>query len=174
MFEQYSYKKKFMALLVVFALLLVTAYKRSFSMLQATLIQYDELSSKVSEMNKKNNNVEGLSKDIDYLDKVIGKEGVAKEAVQQGIIGFVSEKHPEVSVSDLQPIHMFSDENYNIITNQLDVTGKAGQLLQLSYDFEKAFGLSRMVSMNFYTTSKNNKTENLHLKMIFQNYENNK
>jgi Tfp pilus assembly protein PilO len=171
MFEQYSYKKKFMALVLIFVMLSITAYKRSFSTLFQTISEYKVLSSKTDELNKKANNANGLIKDVAYLDKIMGKEGTTKEMIQQGIVSFASENHNGISIHDVQPIHVFSDENYTTITNQLDITGSANQLLKLSYDFEKIFDLSRITSMNFYTIKNNNKSEVLHLKMIFQNYE---
>lgn len=174
MFEQYSYKKKFIVLILVFVMLSVTAYKRSFSTLFQTMQQYNTLSSKIEEVNKKANNSNSLIKDIAYLDKIMGKEGVAKEVIQQGIVSFASEKGEGISIYEVQPIHVFLDENYTIITNQLDVTGGINQLLQLSYDFEKKFNDSRITNMNFYTNKNNNKSDVLHLKMTFQNYENNK
>lgn len=174
MFENYSYKKKFAVLIAIFFMLLITAYKRSFSTLFQVINEYKDLSEKVDDINRKASNTSGLTKDIAYLDKVIGKAGITKEMAQQGIVSFAANKNSKISISDLQPIHVFSDENYTIITNQLDVTGNSNQLLQLAYDFEKEFDYSRIVSMNFYTTKKNNKSEVLHLKMIFQNYENNK
>ncbi|RTY91796.1 hypothetical protein [Flavobacterium sp. GT3R68] len=160
-----------MALIGIFLMLSITAYKRSFHTLFQVMEEYNALSAKVADINKKANNTEGLRRDIAYLDQIIGKEGITKEMVQQGIVSYASEKHPQVSINDLQPIHVFADENHKIVTNQLDVTGNSNQLMQLGYDFEKGFNYSRIVSMNFYTTKKNNKSEVLHLKMIFQNYE---
>jgi hypothetical protein len=174
MFDQYSYKQKFSALLIIFFMLAITAYKRSFSQLIQTYKEHKLLSEKVNDFNKKSNKLDALTKDVALMDRVIGKAGESKEVIQQEIISFASEKHPEVSINDLQPIHVFSDDDYKIVTNQLDVTGNANQLLRLAYDFEKEFSYSRIVSMNYYTTKKNNKTEVLHLKMIFQNYENTK
>lgn len=174
MFENYSYKQKCGALLVVFVMLLATAYKRSFSSLFQVVKEYRELSSRVEDIHKKTKNVEELRKEIAYLDMVLGKEGVTKEMVQQGMVSFATRSQPGVSIHELAPIHNFSDENYTIFTNQLDVVGNTNQLLQMAYDFEKQYDYSRMVGMKFFTTQKNNKEEVLHLKMIFQNYENNK
>ncbi|MFH6990407.1 hypothetical protein ACHRVW_21940 [Flavobacterium collinsii] len=174
MFEKYSYKKKFTVLVIVFFMLLITAYKRSFHTLFQVINEYKALSIKTNDINKKANNTDKLTKEINYLDRVIGKEGITKEMVQQGIITFASTENPTVSIHDLQPTHVYADENYQIISNQLDVTGTCNQLLTLGYDFEKKFDYSRIVSLNFYTTKKSNTSEVLHLKMIFQNYENNK
>lgn len=174
MFEKYSYKKKCAALLVVFVMLSITAYKRSFHALFEVVRENRSLVAKVEDMKNKSDNPELLRKEISEMDKLLGKEGTAKEEVQQGIVSFAAGKNPGISINDLQPIHIFSDENHKVITNLLDVTGNANQLLQLGYDFEKNFTYSRMVSMDFYTTKKNNSSESLHLRMIFQNYENNK
>ncbi len=173
MFENYSYKQKFYALIAIFFMLSITAYKRSFHTLFEVVSEYRMLSKKADDINKKAKNNGTLKNDVEYLNKIIGKEGVTKEMVQQGIIGFASAA-PGVSINDLKPIHDYPETDYHIITNQLDVTGNANQLLELAYNFEKKFDYSRMVSQNFYTTKKNNKSEVLHLKMIFQNYENTK
>ncbi|MCV9932939.1 hypothetical protein OIU80_11670 [Flavobacterium sp. LS1R47] len=174
MFEKYSYKQKIHALIVLFFMLSIVAYKRSFHNLFEVITTYKTTSKKADDINTKTKNIDSLIKDVAYLDKIIGKEGITKEIVQLGIVSFASKNAPEVSISDLQPIHDYPEDDYHIITNQLDITGNADQLLKLAYDFEKKFNLSRIVSMNFYITKKNNKSEVLHLKMIFQNYENNK
>lgn len=173
MFENYSYKQKFYALGIVFLMLSITAYKRSFHTLFEVVSEYRVLSKKADDISRKAKNTGTLKNDVEYLDKIIGKEGVTKEMVQQGIIGFAS-SNSGISINDLKPIHDFPETDYHIITNQLDVTGNANQLLELAYNFEKKFNYSRMVSQSFYTTKKNNKSEVLHLKMIFQNYENTK
>jgi hypothetical protein len=174
MFEQYSYRTKFSALLIVFCMLCVASYKRSFHTLAEVVSENRELSADAADMKLKSGNTRQLENEIANLDMALGKEGVTKEMVQQEIVSFVTRNHRGVSIHDMQPIHVFSDKNYNIITNQLDVTGTTGALLKLSYDFEKYFNFSKIVSMDFYTTKRNDKIELLHLKIIFQNYENNK
>ncbi|TRX33719.1 hypothetical protein FNW52_14930 [Flavobacterium sp. ZT3R18] len=174
MFEKYSYKKKNLALLVLTFIIAITAYKRSFHTLVQVMKEYNTLSKKNEDVNKKSGNSNNLHEEVAYLDRIIGKEGVSKEAIQQEIVNFTSKRHPEVSINILEPIHLFQDENHTIITNQLDVTGNVNQLLQLGYDFEKNFSYSRIVNMHYYISKKNNKTDLLHFKIIFQNYEKNK
>lgn len=173
MFEQYTYKKKFIALGLVFVMLSITAYKRSFATLFEVIKENKELTNNVEQLNHKAKNSDKLIQEVAALDKLIGKEGMQSQEVQQQIVNFATNK-ANVSISDLQPIHIADDGNYVISTNQIDVTGNVNQLLQLGYAFEKDFDLSRLASMNLYTTKKNNKAEVLHLKMIFQNYGNTK
>ncbi|RYG54870.1 MAG: hypothetical protein EOO01_00195 [Chitinophagaceae bacterium] len=174
MFEQYSYKTKFSALALVFCMLCVAAYKRSFHTLIEVVGENRQLSDTAADINLKSGNAGTLMAEIANLDKALGKEGATKEIVQQEIISFVTRRHAGVSINEVQPIHVFSDESYTAVTNQLDVTGTADRLLRLAYDFEKNFSLSKITSMDFYTVKKNDKTESLHLKIIFQNYEGNK
>ena len=173
MFEQYSYKKKFLALMLVFVMLAITAYKRSFSALFQVIRENKELVNNITQLEQKAGNLEKLQKEVSSLDKIIGKEDMKPEEVQQQLVNFAT-NNANVSISDLQPIHIADDENYLISTNQIDVTGNINELLQLGYSFEKEFNVSRLTSLNFYTTKKNNKAEQLHLKMIFQNYDNTK
>ena len=173
MFEQYTYKKKFIALTIIFIMLSITAYKRSFNVLFDVIKQNKELTKNVEQLELKAKNSDQLIQEVAALDKLIGKEGMKSEEVQQQIVNFAT-NNANVSINDLKPIHIADDGNYVISTNQIDVTGNINQLLQLGYAFEKDFDLSRLASMNFYTTKKNNKTEVLHLKMIFQNYGNTK
>ncbi len=169
MFEQYTYKQKFMALLIVFVMLSITAYKRSFSTLFQVMKENRELNNQVNQLANKAKNSDKLIQEVAALDKLIGKEGMQSQEVQQQIVNFAT-KNANVSISDLQPIHIADDGNYVISTNQIDVTGNVNQLLQTSYAFEQKFEWSRLASVNFYTIKKNDKLEALHLKMIFQNY----
>lgn len=173
MFEKYTYKQKCIALAVLFFMLLFTAYKRSFKNLILVYIENKELVVTAENIASKSKNLEVLSMEIASYDKYLGNQNVTKDVVQQEIIAF-STLHSGISISDLQGIHAFTDDNYSVYTNQLDVTGNINSLMRLAYDFETKFNYSRVISTNYYKVKKNNTKETLHLKIIFQNYENNK
>lgn len=172
MFDKYSYKIKFKALLVITCLLFLTAYKRSYSTLINVIQENRQLAQKENTLKKGSKDLSILTSEIENIDKIIGKESVNKEKIQHDIISFIA-KH-KASISDMKPIHEFNDENHKIYTNEIDITGNLNQLMNLSYDFEKNFNYSRLISTSFYTSKKDNKSNILHLKMIFQNYENHK
>lgn len=173
MFEQYSYKQKFLALLVISGMLTIAAYKRSFKTLIEVVKDHKELTRKKEELNQKLQSLNSLEQEVNYLDNIIGKEGIEPQEVQKDMVSFIS-RAQNVSIFDLQPIHTADNNQYLISTNQVDVTGGVNSLLQLSYNFERDFNKSRMVSLHFFKSNKNNKKDVLHLKMIFQNYANNK
>ncbi|WP_162128573.1 hypothetical protein [Flavobacterium phycosphaerae] len=125
-------------------------------------------------MNNQTSNIRVLSNQVAGLDKLIGKEGVEKEKIQQEIIDFLVKNGSEISINNLQPIHNFVYDDYQVYTYEIDLTGSYNQLLDLTYKFEKQFDYSKIISLAFYTDKKNTKKEMLHLKLIFQNYESNK
>lgn len=173
MFEKYTYKQKCIALVVLFFMLLFTAYKRSFKSLIAVYKEHNVLLVTANDIASKSRSLDVLSMEIASYDKYLGNQNVAKDIVQQEIIAF-STLHSGVSINDLQAIHVYAGDNYSVYTNQLDVTGNINNLIKLAYDFETKFNFSRVISTNYYKVKKNNSNEILHLKIIFQNYENNK
>ncbi|MEL1244916.1 hypothetical protein AAEO56_11630 [Flavobacterium sp. DGU11] len=149
------------------------AYKRSFGSLIGLVNENKELTEKQSKTKEGKNNLKVLNKEIAAIDNVIGKEGQNKEAVQQDLVAFIS-AYKGVSVYMLESIHGYSNDNYKIYTNVIDVTGGINELMKLSYDAEKKVDFSRLINLDFYIAKKDNNTNTLHLKMIFQNYEKNK
>ena len=170
MFEQYTYKQKCIALIVIFIMLSFTAYKRSFKNLFEVYNENKELTKLSKDIASKSKSLDALSMEIASYDKYLGNQNVARDIVQQEIIAF-STHHEGISINDLQAIHTHDGENYKIYTNQLDVTGDINSLMKLAYDFEIKFNFSRVVSTNYYTVKRNNSNEILHLKIVFQNYE---
>ena len=173
-FEKYSYKNKFTALIVIFAMLSYTAYKRSFSSLINIIKENKELTQNVKKLNDSSKNINKITSNLAAIDKIIGKESIDKETIQQDVISYIALHRGKVSIYSMQPVHEYRDGSHTIYTNRLDVTGNVDQLLSLAYDFEKNFNYSKLVSVKFYTIKKNNNPDVLHLQMIFQNYENNK
>lgn len=169
MFDSYTYRQKCAGLVIVTVVLSGAAYKRSFGPLMEVISENNKLVSKAENFGSNYKSVEELSRELAVIDRTLGKKDVTKEEIQQGIISFTA-KHEGVSISRLYPMHVFQNENYSIITSQLDITGSAQDLLVVGYAFEKEFALSRTVSLDFYKEKKN-KSEVLHLKIIFQNYE---
>ena len=173
MFENYTYKTKCKALVILFIMLSITAYKRSFRSLFELIAEHKILSLKIDDMNSKSVNSSILKNEIRYLDDIIGKGGVTKQMIQQGIVDFAT-RSKNTSIYNVEAIHEFEDGDFTIITNQIDVTGNVNELIAMVYNFEKKFNLSKITSVRFYTVKKNNLATILHLKIIFQNYENNK
>jgi len=172
MFNQYSYKVKFKVLIVLFFMLSIAAYRRSFSSLIDAVKENRILKNKVESFSKKANSIGHLKSEINSLDRMIGREGVNKEKTQQELVNFLLENSNNVSIHNMQPIHEYTENNYKVYSYVIDLTGGITNLLNVAYNFEKNFEYSKIVSTKYYTEKKNNKFETLHLKIIFQKYEN--
>lgn len=173
MFENYTYKKKFIALIIFFCMLSIAAYKRSFKNLIEVYKENTNLKELANRVKEKTNNIDELKYQVTQYDKFLGNQNVSNDIIQQEIIAF-STTHKGITINELNSTHVFENNNYKIYTNQLDIIGNTNNLLKLIYDFETNFKFSRIISTNFYTKKKNNINKELHLKIIFQNYENSK
>jgi hypothetical protein len=173
MFENYTYKKKFVALIIIFCMLSIAAYKRSFKNLLEVYKENLNLKELSCNIKNKTEDIDELRKRLNQYDNFLGNQNTTNDIIQQEILAF-STNHKGISIHELKTTHIFEKENYRILTNQLDVIGNTNDLLKLTYDFETNFNFSRVISANFYTKKRNNNNnEELHLKIIFQNYENN-
>ena len=172
MFENLTYKQRFVALLAIGVLLGFAAYKRSFKLTLDAYDEYSTLSGKLNEIKSSSNTIQELDAEIRYFDNLLGKENMESVLVQQEILNFVTNKSNSVTVVDLSEVHEVTDNEFVIDTNQLTLEGDFEKLLKMVYEFEKEFPYSRVVNTSFFK-KKDFKTKRvkLYAKIIFQNYE---
>ncbi|WP_299254042.1 hypothetical protein [uncultured Aquimarina sp.] len=172
MFENLSYKKKFFALLALMLVLGITAYKRSFSMTIDAAQLLEESKLKLEKVSNSQQRITNLIAEVSYLDKLIGKEVANPDIVQQEILNTFNDINTDTQLVKLEAIHKASDEYFNIYTNRLILTGTYGDLLKTTYNYEKAFDFSRVVSLQFYIEKEpRTRRKKLFEQIIFQNYE---
>lgn len=175
MFENLTYKQKFITLVVVVTLLAIAANKRSFKLTKNAYEDYQIKKKELDYVESTPNNIHNLDYEISFLDNLIGNENLEPELVQQEILNFVTNTDYKVQVVNVTEIHEASSNDFNIYTNQLTITGDFESIVSMVYEFEKKFSYSRVVNINFFK-KKNFKTRKIQLyaKIIFQNYEKNK
>lgn len=172
MFEKLSYKQKFLVLLGIIVMLSMAAYKRSFKLTINAYNEYQELNEKLNYINSSSSNIRELDAEINFLDNLIGKEGMEPELVQQEILNFVTNQDKDIDVYKIEEIHEASDNKFLIYSNQLTIEGAFEDLLKIVYEFEKKFQYSRVVHVNFFKKKDfRTKRVKLYAKIIFQNYE---
>jgi len=174
MFENLTYKHKFLAIIAISILLGFAAYKRSFKLTLDVFSEYCELNEKLNEINYSSSTIQDLDTEIRFLDNLLGQESMEPVLVQQEILDFVTHKSNAITVFDLAEMHKASDNEFLIYTNQLTIEGNFDELLKMVYEFEKEFPYSRVVNTSFFK-KKDFKTRRIKLyaKIIFQNYEKN-
>lgn len=172
MFDQYSFKQKFLALIAMFFILCITAYKRSFGVLVQLISENKTLTEKIEKVNSDSKNLTALENEVQKLDQYIGKQNLDKDRIQDEILNFISTKHQKIKIVRLNPLHVFQDEKIVYLSNEIEVNGEVNDLLKLSLDLEKQFNFSKIRNLKYYTIIKNNTVTGLNLKILFQSYEN--
>lgn len=172
MFENISYKKKFFALLALMVVLGITAYKRSFSMTLDAAKLVKESKEKLAKVSNSQQHITSLKDEVNYLDKLIGKESANPNIVQQEILNSFTRIETNSQLVRLEEVHQANDDYFNIYTNRLILTGNFGELLEATYQYEKQFDFSRVVSLRFYIEKEpRTRRKKLFEQIIFQNYE---
>lgn len=172
MFENFSYKIKFFALIGLIVILSVTAYKRSFSI---TIDSYSLLKESEQKLNKIANsqqNIERLTAEISYLDQIMGKDIAHPDLVQQEILSSFIELNKETNLIGLKEVHKAKNNYFNVYSNRLILEGTFENLLQTTYNYERDFDASRIMSLKFYVERQpRTRKKQLFEQIIFQNYE---
>ena len=174
MFNTVSYKRKFIAVLIGFIIMLLAAYKKNFKHIFEIRHQINNLDEKLNTVDGSYNQIFFLKNEIVQLNDLIGGQTKAPELVQQLILDFITNTGLKINIHDIEDTHIFDDDEFSVYTNVLDIEGDYTTLLQLLYQIEKDFKASKVVSSEFYT-EKNYRynSKKLFLKLILQNYEKN-
>ena len=172
MFENISYKKKTIFLILFIVVLSMTAYKRSFKITMEAATLLKESKEKLAKVSNAQQHINNLKAEVKFLDKLIGKESGNPKIVQQEILSKLGAITHEHQLEKLDEVHIVSDEYFKIYTNRLEITGNFENLLKTTYDFEQTFDYSRVVGVSFYTYREpRSRKVKLFEQIIFQNYE---
>lgn len=172
MFENLSYKQKFFALVAIISLMALTGYKRSVKLTLDSYRNCKQATAKLQEVNNSWQRMRSLENEVGYLDNIIGRQAADPDIVQQEILSTFSLLDTDAELVKLAEVHKANNEYFNIYTNQLLLSGNFNNILGATYEYEKNFDFSRLVSLNFYT-EKERRSRRLKLygQLIFQNYE---
>ncbi|PIA79288.1 hypothetical protein BFR04_00060 [Gaetbulibacter sp. 4G1] len=172
MFENITYKKKFFAVIIGFALLFMACYKKTYRHMFAAKKELNNVEQKLSSIDDSYNKLYALKNEIQGLDNVIGAHSIDAEDVQQELLDYISKMGIDVNIVSIEDVHLYSDDEFLVYSNQIELEGSYTNLISALYKTEKSFKNSRVISSAFYS-KKNYITnkQNLFLKIILQNYE---
>ncbi|MCK8482226.1 hypothetical protein [Psychroserpens algicola] len=175
MSKSFTYKQKFFGIVLGFIILLLASYKKTYKHVFEAKAQISLVNDKLQNVDNSYNEIFILKNEISSLDNIIGGHSKNPEQVQQMILDFVSNSEYDVDISSIDDTHLFSDNEFRIYTNTIEIEGTYFDLMTLFYDIEKEFNMSKIVSAKLFSI-KNYRTNSkrLYLKLIFQNYEKNK
>jgi hypothetical protein len=151
LFEKYSYKKKNLALLVVGVLLFAAAYKRSFKTTIETRTYISELEVKKMEAEASQSRIRLLQSQMASLNRLLGRENVSIERVQQGFLNFFALKSHNLSVQQIEEVYTFDHPDFSINTFRIDMKGDYLSQVRFIHSLEKEFDDARLIHTRFET-----------------------
>lgn len=171
LFEKYSYKQKNLALLIIAVLLFAVSYKRAFSKTIETNGYINELEIRKQEALNSQKEIQLLQKQVARLNKLLGKENVSVEEVQQGFLNFLARKSPHISVKQIDEVYGFEHPDFKINTFKIELQGDFISVLKFIYSLEQHFDDARLIhfQMNSEKDAVTNKTD-LTTTLLIQNY----
>lgn len=172
MFDNLTYKQKFMALLVLALLFLVVGYKRSYSGAIQSVSGYYQAKDQLVNSEAVSRELVQLQADNAKLDALIGNQSMDAVLVQNAVVEFAAEKGTKIQLTEVAPMHNYSDDYFTQFSNRITMSGTFNELLATLYAYENEFSASRISHVSLYT-KKNFKTRRneLFTDVLFQHYQ---
>ena len=171
-FDQYTYKQKNYALLVLVILLIAASYKRVFKITLETLAYKTELEQKIIQAKNASFDLKIVQSEIHYLNKLLGKEDVTIEKVQQGFLNFQDEHSSRIIVYQVDEVLNYQHPDFAINTHRIILKGGFINTLKFIYELEREFDLAKLINVSFdYRKNNSEETESLYTTLLLQNYQ---
>ncbi len=171
-FEKYTYKQKNYALMILAVLLVAVSYKRAFKTTIETRAYRKEIELNIETAKHASKNIKELQKSLLQLNKLIGKENITVEKVQQGFLNFFARKSAHLSVFQIDEVLTYKHPDFSILSHRIVLKGNFIDALKFIYILEKEFDLAKIVNVGFeYKKASSDEKEDLFTVLLLQNYE---
>lgn len=171
-FDQYSYKQKNYALLVLVILLVAASYKRVFKITFESIAYKKELEQKIVQAKSAAVDLKIVQSEINYLNKLLGKEDVTIEKVQQGFLNFQTLNSSRLIVYQVDEVLSYQHPDFTINTHRIVLKGGFIHVLKFIYQLEKEFDLAKLINVSFEFKKYNSEeSEALYTTLLLQNYQ---
>lgn len=171
-FDKYTYKQKNYALLILAVLLVAVSYKRAFKITIETLGVKKELTQKIEDAKQVISDIRTTQKDIAYLNKLLGKENVTIEKVQQSFLDFFEKNSNQIVVYQVDEVLVYKHPDFSVNTHRIILKGSFLPTLRFLYQLEKDFDLAKLINVSFEFKKYNSEEkEQLYTTILLQNYE---
>lgn len=171
-FDQYSYKQKNYALMILTVLLVAASYKRAFKTTLETKAYRTELEGKIAYSKNAINEIKIKQLEIAQLNKLLGKENITIEKVQQGFLNFLQRKSTGIIVYQVDEVLNYQHPDFSINTHRITLKGGFLNTLKFIYELEHHFDLAKLINVSFeYKKYNSEENEQLYTTLLMQNYE---
>ncbi len=173
MFDKYTFKQKNKVLLIIFVLLMLASYKRSFVLTLLALDEIEKQELNIEKIKTSDYEIGLLNQSIKELNQTIGKSNLKPDKVQQKIlkeISILSQKN-DVNLESIEETHIYKTVDFSIYSNILILEGDYKNLVKSIYNLELNFEYARLINVQLYK-EKNISTKKIKLyaKILFQHY----
>jgi hypothetical protein len=171
-FDKYSYKQKNYALLLLGVLLVAVSYKQAFKTTLETLSYKRELTQKIDDAHHAVSAIRTAQRDNAYLNKLLGKENVTIEKVQQSFLDFFEKNSSNIIVYQVDEVLTYKHPDFSVNTHRILLKGGFLPTLRFLFSLEKHFDLAKLVNVSFEFKKYNTEEkEQLYTTLLLQNYE---
>ena len=173
MFDRLTYKQKNYGLLLLFILLAMVSYKRSFVLTLNLGKEIDQQELQKAGIQQSGKKIELLNLEIQQINNNLGKTDEMPDKVQQELLQKISNfpSGYDVTIEAFNNTHLFESVDYKILTNEVLLEGNFNGLLKAIYKLEKEFEYARIINTDIYKTKEyGEKQSKLYAKILFQHY----
>ena len=142
-----NYQQKNMLLIIGSLLLAFIAYQFSFSKTLNAASQNKQLQQKLIEAKSANQRIQQLEQQLATLDGNVRTEGYNPEVLFRAISQFCTQN--DLKVLTFPQANNLENGNYEMITNEVEISGAYQDIVQLAYLIEQGKKLGRLASLSF-------------------------
>ncbi|MCI5055088.1 MAG: hypothetical protein MRY83_03210 [Flavobacteriales bacterium] len=164
----------FILLFIITAIFGTFMYSKTIGVTKDLLSEYDNLNSQLNENIDFEFEIKKTQKQIDAIDEVISLNKEDVGSIQNGIIQDIKDKgkQGDIAITQVPKPHMFTELQYDIVTNVIECNGDFIALVKLVDYFERNFKRAKLSSVEFEVRKNiKSKKRKLYAKLYFQNIQ---
>lgn len=173
MFDKLTYKQKNYGLLLIFILLAMVSYKRSFILSISVMKEIKQQKSQMLDTKNTTKKIELLALEIKQINHNLGKTDQSSDKVQQALLHAISSfpRSYGLTIETINNTHLFSSVDYKILTNEVLIEGNFVGLTRAIHKLEKEFEYARIINTDIFKTKEyGEKKSKIYAKILFQHY----
>ncbi len=173
MFDKLTYKQKNYGLLLLFILMAMVSYKRSFVLSINLNKEIDQQELQKLEVKQSSKKIDLLRMEIEQINQNLGKTDETSERVQQELLKAISHfpKSYGLTVEAINTTHIYSSVDYKILTNEVLFEGNFKGITRAINRLEQEFEYARIINTDIFKTKNHGeKASKIYAKVLFQHY----
>lgn len=148
MFRQLTYRQLIRILPVMLLFTFILVYWLALGETFALKHKCNELVEEINNAKEAPKQLYVIRNKLDELNKMVGKDTLNSET--DPLLRFLSDSEPNnINLVDLQPLHIFQHQNYQVETRVAVFEGKFIDLTKFLYHLEKEFNSGKAVSIKY-------------------------